>query len=346
MAATFRATLLATVFLLGFARLAVGLTILDIVQLSQRGYDSAQIIALIDATNSVFQLEAEDLPRLKQLGVSEAVIRVMLKRVAPRDQTSGQPASGAASDPKPVDPRPITPNREPSLGVLAQRLNSHRAQVPDATAAASNGGPVESVIRTSVSADRVAAPLAAFHPVPENLTGGHAHVAVALGGWDIFILREEGAYASVNARAEEVAHRLEALRDTSDGDFQHAMIGGEQAVVFRSARDVRQVAILSVTPRDARTYAIRSGRPVNAALLARYWADLLSDYWRVIVKRSAPERLTTTHSGEALMALYDAVRNNGATNGRDGPSEILPESVRHHLQELAGAVPKDYPNGG
>lgn len=62
MAATFRATLLATVFLLGFARLAVGLTILDIVQLSQRGYDSAQIIALIDATNSVFQLEAEDLP--------------------------------------------------------------------------------------------------------------------------------------------------------------------------------------------------------------------------------------------------------------------------------------------
>lgn len=345
MAATFRAALLASLFLLGFARVVVGLTILDIIQLSQRGYDNAQIIALIDATNSVFQLEAEDLPRLKRLGVSEAVIRVMLKRVAPPGQNSGELPSAAASDPRPVDSRPPMPNREPSLGVLAQRLGSQRVPVPSATATASSGRS-ESANSASTSANRVTAPLAAFHAVAESQAGGHTHVAVVLAGWEMFILRDEGAYASVTARAEDVANRLEALRDGTDGDFQHAMIGGEQAVVFRSARDGRQVPIVSVTPRDARTYAIRSGRPVNTALLARYWADLLSDYWRVMVKRSAPERLITTHQGEALITLYDALRDNRAIDGRDGTAEILPESVRHHLQELAGAVPKDYPTGG
>ena len=44
---------------------AVALSIFDIIQFSKSGYGDQQIIALIQATDSVFELEAEDLPRLK-----------------------------------------------------------------------------------------------------------------------------------------------------------------------------------------------------------------------------------------------------------------------------------------
>ncbi len=60
---------------------AGALSIVDIVQLSQNSYSEEAIIKLIEVTSSAFELEAEDVPRLKELGVSEAVIRVMLERV-------------------------------------------------------------------------------------------------------------------------------------------------------------------------------------------------------------------------------------------------------------------------
>ena len=60
---------------------AAALSIVDIIQLSQNDYSEEEIIKLIEVTESAFELEAADLPRLKNLGVHEAVIRVMLKRV-------------------------------------------------------------------------------------------------------------------------------------------------------------------------------------------------------------------------------------------------------------------------
>ncbi len=60
---------------------AAALSIVDIIQLSQNDYSEEEIIKLIEVTESAFELEAADLPRLKDLGVREAVIRVMLERV-------------------------------------------------------------------------------------------------------------------------------------------------------------------------------------------------------------------------------------------------------------------------
>ncbi len=60
---------------------ATALSIVDIIQLSQNDYSEEEIIKLIEVTESAFELEAADLPRLKDLGVREAVIRVMLERV-------------------------------------------------------------------------------------------------------------------------------------------------------------------------------------------------------------------------------------------------------------------------
>ena len=73
---------------------AAALSIVDIIQLSQNDYSEEEIIKLIEVTESAFELEAADLPRLKDLGVREAVIRVMLERVpaakfgAESDETS------------------------------------------------------------------------------------------------------------------------------------------------------------------------------------------------------------------------------------------------------------------
>ena len=72
---------LALVLALTVATPAAALSIVDIIQLSQNDYSEAEIIKLIEVTESAFELEAADLPRLKGLGVHEAVIRVMLERV-------------------------------------------------------------------------------------------------------------------------------------------------------------------------------------------------------------------------------------------------------------------------
>ncbi len=85
---------LALVLTLTVATPAAALSIVDIIQLSQNDYSEEEIIKLIEVTKSAFELEAADLPRLKDLGVREAVIRVMLKRVpaakvgAESDETS------------------------------------------------------------------------------------------------------------------------------------------------------------------------------------------------------------------------------------------------------------------
>ena len=77
-----------------FAALAMAtpvsaLSIVDIVQLSQNSYSEEAIIKLIEVTSSAFELEAKDVPRLKELGVSEAVIRVMLERVPAASSDAG-----------------------------------------------------------------------------------------------------------------------------------------------------------------------------------------------------------------------------------------------------------------
>ena len=75
---------------LAMATPAGALSIVDIVQLSQNNYSEEAIIKLIDVTSSAFELEAEDVPRLKELGVSEAVIRVMLERVPAASGDAGK----------------------------------------------------------------------------------------------------------------------------------------------------------------------------------------------------------------------------------------------------------------
>lgn len=347
-----RAALL-IVLVLGTSRGAAALTILDVIQLSQRNYSDAQILAIIDATNSVFELDVEDLPRLKQLGVSEVVIRAMLKRrPPPSPQVSDEQANAAvgAASTRP-DFSATAPIPSASLADVARR-----AKAQGRTAWSTNAPSPVSTVRPARSTTAVPprsigntpGPLAGFFPVAEDRAGHHAHVAVALGGLEVFVLRDEASYGSIADRAEALAAQLEAARARGDGEFRHASIGGKDTVVFRSADGQTQVVITSVTPRDARAYEIRSARKVGTTLLARYWADLLSDYWSIIVVHSAPKRLTGLHDGEALTALFRGLDKDTENDRHDVQTLIgmLPSSVQYHLRQLARAVPIDYGNGG
>jgi len=59
----------------------------DVIELSRQGYSDEQLVDIVRTTGSVFRLSAEDIPRLKELGVSETVIREMLQ--------SGRGSSGS-----------------------------------------------------------------------------------------------------------------------------------------------------------------------------------------------------------------------------------------------------------
>jgi hypothetical protein len=55
------------------------LTVYDVIKLSNKGYSSQDIVTIIEITDSTFALKAEDFPKLRALGVSDTVIRSMLK---------------------------------------------------------------------------------------------------------------------------------------------------------------------------------------------------------------------------------------------------------------------------
>ena len=57
---------------------ATAMTVYDVIQLSKKSYSDQDIISLIEITDSAFELKAEDISRLVELGVSEPVIQVML----------------------------------------------------------------------------------------------------------------------------------------------------------------------------------------------------------------------------------------------------------------------------
>ena len=72
-----------SLFTVAFASLAWAVSIYDVIELSRQGYSDEEVVKIIRSTGSVFELTAEDIPRLKNLGVSDAIIRSMLMEPSP-----------------------------------------------------------------------------------------------------------------------------------------------------------------------------------------------------------------------------------------------------------------------
>ena len=80
------------------------ISVFDVIRLSQGRYSDAEIIRLIQTTDSRFVLSAEDTVRLREAGVTDNVIREMLSRPAPRRESEPPVSDGAAlrSRPEPL----------------------------------------------------------------------------------------------------------------------------------------------------------------------------------------------------------------------------------------------------
>lgn len=332
------------------------LSIFDVIQLAERGYDDEAIIDLIDATGSVFELEAEDLPRLKKLGVSEAVVRAMLERT-PGDQSNDLPipnrAVNASERQGQVEAAVSTDRHDHATqdhSDVGTESGADKRRVYDEAwrTRPRSGKSTESTVPMHLPEadppDHAATkPLVSFRDFYEERGGSHPHMVITLSGLEILILRDEGAFASMNARAQEVAQRLETALALGDGSCFSVSTASGPTVVFQSASTHQRVTLIEVTNSDARSYEIRSGRQVTTDLLAAYWSDLLSDFIAIAMGRS-PKRTVALHHGEALGMLYKALRNS-AGQGRGGllgAADLLPSSVRHHLERLTAGVPIDY----
>ena len=326
-----RLLVVAAILALILPRIVYSLSIYDVIMLSQKGYEANDIVALIETTGSAFDLTAKDVTRLKEAGVSETVIQAMLAVVLlePQENTNIPPKPTANQRSQETDtPTTVTGSIHPrkTSQPLIVIKRSQRGQSPPVT---SSGG-----VFTSM-------------PVYEEGAGGHHHQAIIFGNIKLLILRDEGAYSSVAARAASVVRRLHEARSIGKGIFKanHAG-GGVHAVVFQT-QDRREIVIISTSGRDALAYQTRSGRHVNPDILADYWSDLLSDYWSIIFQATAPTRLNNLHEGEALQALSKQLTGVKYGNADQFTEAVrsLPREVFEHLELLATTVPREYGTG-
>lgn len=306
-----RRLIVAFVLMLAVSAQATAITVYDVIQLSKKSYSDQDIIALIEATDSAFELKADDIVRLVELGVNEPVIQAMLKAVP------AEPPVGHVPDTAPGQYATSPADKEPGSGTAITFITSDKL-----------------VPRAELDSE----------PLKEPGSGRHHHQVITLSGIRLFVLRDEGGYPSVTARARAVVDRLRAASAMDDGQFQPIHVAGSDAVMFTATRTTRTVIVVSVSAQDASTYQRRSGRRVTPDLLAAYWSDLLTDYWSLALDGRPPVRLAKLHEGEALQELYDGLDTSIKDDAERlaGAFQSLPKQEREHLLRLATSVPRDF----
>ena len=308
--------------------LAWAVNIYDVIELSRQGYSDEEIVDIVRTTRSVFKLTAADIPRLKELGVSEAVIRVML-------ESGAADLSGAESVPRVKFDRESIPA---TLPAIANQPSYNDAEVNAPTLADSQPHADSDDHGRAAALDRFY-----LQAVSEEAAGDHQHMYVTMRGVPMLILRDEGRFRSVEDRGTAVVQNLEEAVRMGDGGFRLLRTDDAVQVVYHSA-DLREVPIITLNRHDVYAYNVRSERRVTSDVLASYWAALLNDYWAISLQHRPPSRLVNLHRGAALKLLFEIVNAKGS--GQQGNSELaveqLPMEIRNHLERLATAVPDDF----
>jgi len=301
---------------------AVAINIYDVVELSRGDYSDAQIVGIIEATESVFELTSEDLPGLKNIGIRPAVIKVMMQRSRVTNGNDAGPIIDPFESGSDISDRTEAYEAEPANNKYTTRPVSISASSPAAT---------------------IPAPFSVNH-IREDSSGEHQHFSVDLYGVRLLVIRDEGRYATLEDRARSIALRLDEARRAGQGKFLAIHINGEEVVVFKDDTGTLDVQIVAVSGSDVVAYDVRSEQRVTNDLLAAYWSALLNDYWKIAFERQPPEQLRHLHRGEALMLLFAVVRNTPDDEEFSLKRGVrqLPDSIQKHLARLAYAVPEDF----
>jgi hypothetical protein len=369
-----RLLVVALALALTMPRIVYSLSIYDVIILNQKGYEADDIIALIETTGSAFDLTAKDVARLKETGVSETVIQAMLSVVLmdPQENTNlspepianqqsqetGTQATATGSKSKEKYKWSSILGKELLLeSQLSGRASSdqHTSQKGHATSDSDVGNihsrkisqpsmVIKKSQRVQLPLDTISGGVFTSISVNEEGAGGHQHQAITFENIKLLILRDEGTYPSVSARVASVERYLQEARSIGKGKFKvNHTTGGVHTVVFQ-AQNGRETIIISASRRDAQAYQTRSGRYVNADILADYWSDLLTDFWSIIFQAAEPTRLNNLHEGEALLALSRQLTEvkNGDAKQLTEVVRSLPRKVQKHLELLATTVPKEF----
>jgi hypothetical protein len=235
-----RATSLLLLFLLPASLAAI--SVFDVIRLSQERYADEEIIRLIRTTDSRFFLSAEDTIRLRKEGVTEAVIREMLSRPAPKQEGQPPASEGAA---KPSSP-------------------------PNATRG-SAGVPTGARPEPLFSASSL-----------KGRDAGRAPASVTLAGMEVLAVRGPDGFSSSLARARAVAATLNGLAARPAGRFAVRVVGPDTRVVFETsggpATDVLTVTPADAAGyRAARSRPVTAAALASlwASLLNDYWGTMV-----------------------------------------------------------------------
>ena len=149
--------------------------------MTRQGYSDEEVLDIIRSTGSVFELTAEDIPRLKNLGVSEAIIRGMLVVEPAESSETGS--------------------------FLNDARNDFIEEITPAT-------PSEPLSQADFADHEHAAPLAltpnrfSIQAVSEAAAGGHQHAYVTLSSVPILILCDEGRFQSIEDRGNAIVRKI------------------------------------------------------------------------------------------------------------------------------------------
>ena len=315
-----RVILIATAVMFA-APVAYAVSLFDVIQLSKKGYREQQIIAIIETTDSRFQVDADTVVTLKQEGVSEKVIQAILAR------NDGPP-------PRSEDAARERPQRETPPPRGDERWRTEGAREP------ADHGHDEDVQEDAVSepAERPVAPSHAsatfsYFPFEETGAGHHQHVALALGDVPMIVLRSEAGYDSIAARAHDAADALNRVQREG-----LALSAAGDSVTARTTSGER-ITIVKVTRGDVVSLQRRSVGAMTPQRIAAYWTTLLADY--VDVASGRPPSHLTASGIDSIQSLY---REIAGGSGEDSLSlaaavDRLPADERQALIDLAAQVP-------
>ncbi len=308
--------------------LAGAVNVYDVIELSRQGYSDEEIVDIVQTTRSVFKLTAPDIPRLKDLGVSEAVIRVMLES-GPTDLSGAESVPSVNIDRESI-PAAASFTTDPPTYDYADFNTPFRADSYPHANIDDDG--------SSTTPDRFS-----LQAVSETAAGDHQHIYVTMLGAPVLILRDEGRYRSVEDRGRAVVQNLEEAARMGDGRFRLLRTDDLVQIVYHSVT-LRELPIITLEVQDIYAYDVRSARSVTSDVLASYWAALLNDYWAISVQHRPPSRLVNLNRGAALKLLFDTF--NATDFDQQGNFDVaieqLPVEIRRQLVRLATTVPDDF----
>lgn len=255
------------------------ISVFDVIRLSQGKYSDEDIIRLIQTTDSRFVLSAEDTVRLRKAGVTESVIREMLARPAPRQESEPPAPGGVANASRPPSAIKSSGDDVPSESRFAASPYQEKSADGHAHAAVTLAGIEVLIVRDRAGFPSSLARARAISQILNSLAApATGHFAARAAGRDSKVTFERSNRAAIDivtvTAADAASYRVEGRQQVSSGalaafwaallnDYWAIGVAGKPPRYLVDSREGQALERLSLAirpapgPRDAA--AVRAG---------------------------------------------------------------------------------------